>query len=118
MKLDISIENDVTVLAVSGALNRDSVARFKRAVGEALDQQRRDFVIDLSKVVSVDSAGLEILTDLHRQCEEQLGMVRVCGADETMSKIFEMTRLDKQFELHENVAAALGSFAQHAVTRR
>jgi len=112
MKLETSRRADITILDPSGEFNADSVGRFNEAVAEALADQRRDFVIDLAGVTTIDSAGLESLTAVQQQCEEQLGMVRLCGADPTLRKIFEITRLDKVFTLCDTRAEALETFAQ------
>ena len=112
MKLTTSLRGDVTVLAVSGELNADTVNRLNKAVAEAFASQHRDFIVDLGEVTNVDSTGLEALTALQRQCDDQLGMVRFCGADETLQKIFEITRLTKQFALSGDVDEALSAFVQ------
>ena len=112
MKLDVARQGDVTVLAVSGELNADSVGRFRKAVAEAMGRQQRDFLVDLGSVTTIDSAGLEGLTALQRQCEEELGMVRVCRANPTLRKVFELTRLDRQLTLCETTEEALASFGQ------
>ncbi len=112
MKLETSVQGDVTVLSVSGEFDVDSTARFNKAVADALADQRRDFVVDMGEVTRIDSAGLEALTAVQRQCEEQLGMVRLCGADATMRKIFEITRLNKTFTLCDGPEEALASFGQ------
>ena len=111
MKLTSSRQDEVTVLAVSGEFTADSVRQFNESVAQTMARQARDFVVHLAEVTSIDSAGLEALTALQRQCEEQLGMVRFCGPDETLRKLFEITRLDQRFALHETVEEALASFA-------
>ncbi len=111
MKVQTDIRDDVVILHVAGELNADSVGKFKEAVAQAREQAARDFIVELSEVTSADSAGLECLVRLQQECEEQLGMVQFCGADQTLSKIFEMTRLDKRFALHTDVEAAMSSFA-------
>jgi anti-anti-sigma factor len=111
MKLQTSNVGGVTVIAIVGDINADSVGRLNTAVLSAFSAEARDFVIDLGKATSIDSAGLEALTALHRQCEEQLGMVRLAAANVTVRKILEITRLDRQFTLHDDVEDAVGSFA-------
>ena len=112
MKLDSSPEGDVTVMQIGGEFNADAANRFHKAIEEAMSENRRDFVIDLAKVTSIDSAGLELLTALQRRCDEELGMIRIAGADEETRKIFEITRLDQRFELHETIEQACASLVQ------
>lgn len=115
MRLESTIAGDVTVFKIIGELNGDSKSKLNAAVSKAFGEQRRDCVLDLSEVTVVDSAGLEQITAIQRQCEEELGMARVCGADETLRKIFEMTRLNRQFEMFDSVDEALASLAQGQV---
>ena len=112
MRFDSSVEGDVNVLSIGGEFNADATTRFQNAVEEAMSANRRDFVIDLAKITSIDSVGLELLTALQRRCDEELGMVRIAGPDEETRKIFEMTRLDQQFELHDTIEQACESLTQ------
>lgn len=111
MKLQIEREADVTILGVAGEFTADTIARFTEAAESAFAEQRRDFIVDLSEVTMIDSLGLEALTSLQRQCEEQLGMVRLCGVDQTMRKILEITRLDSQLIIVETQEEALSGLA-------
>ena len=56
MRLDTSEQGDVNVLSIGGEFNADSTTRFQNAVEKAMSTNRRDFVIDLAKVTSIDSA--------------------------------------------------------------
>jgi len=112
MKLDSSVQGDVTVLSISGEFDADATMRFNKAVEDAMSANRRDFVIDVAKVTSIDSVGLELLTAIQRRCDEELGMVRISGADKETRKIFEITRLDQRFELHGTIEQACESLTQ------
>lgn len=115
MKVNQEIRGGVCVLGVAGEVVADTAPRFIQAAHDALAAQQRDFIIDLGRVTTIDSAGLEALTLLQRECEEQLGMVRLCTADAVIRKILEMTRLDRVFEIHDDVAAALAAFQEVGV---
>ena len=111
MRLTRSKRGDAAVIALSGELNADSIGPFNDAVRSARGEQMRDFILDLCGVPAIDSAGLEALTGLQRQCEEELGMVQLCCAGPTVLKILEMTRLSQQFTVHETLEQAEASFA-------
>lgn len=111
MKITSSVHQDVAVIGVVGELIAGSVATFRKAVDEATSAGHRDYVINLAETGTIDSAGLEALTALQRQCEEQLGTVRLCGGDETICKILEMTRLDRQLSMHQSLEEALDAFS-------
>lgn len=111
MKLSVRNQGDITIAAVAGELTHDSVARFREVIDQACAAGCRDFVVDLRQMTGVDSAGLEAFTALHRRCEEQLGLVRFCGADPAVSKIFEVTRLDHVLAAFPTIEEALAAFA-------
>lgn len=110
MRIQTTMHGDVTVLALSGELLAENVGKLKAALASLSLSEQRDFVIDLRHVSVADSAGLEMLTALQRQCEERLGMLRLCGADHNIRKVFELTRLDRQFSTHDTLEEALASF--------
>jgi len=111
MKLTMKTEDDLTILNISGELNADTVEKFNQAVLDAFAAKRCDFIVNMEGLTIIDSKGLEAFTALVRQAEEQLGMVKFCGANQTLQKVFEITRLDKQLCLYENIEESLASFS-------
>ena len=64
-------------------------------------------VIDFTAARFVDSRGLEALLWSRGRLGDGIGAVRLAGLDANCRKIVEMTRLDDQFEIHDDVQAAL-----------
>ena len=102
--------NTVGVVALEGDLRGDDVAaELRSAVGDALDADARvsAVVIDFTAARFVDSRGLEALLWSRGRLGGAIGAVRLAALDADCRKIVEMTRLDEQFEIHEDVQAAL-----------
>lgn len=100
----------VCVLAIDGELNFVNVPEFRRQVEQTFDRDGRDFVVDFAEATGIDSAGLEALTRLKRECDERLGLIKLCNLPDTIKKILILTRLEGQFEQHASLDAALGEF--------
>lgn len=111
MKITEEQRGEVTILRLAGELTAETAEAFDRRVRDAFADRRRDFVVDLTKVTRVDSRGLESLTALYRHCEDELGLLRLCGADETFRKIIEITRLDHLLAVYNDVDEATASLA-------
>jgi stage II sporulation protein AA (anti-sigma F factor antagonist) len=109
MKIRTSVQDDVALIAVVGELNVDSLGKLEEAIAEGFDIYMRDFIIDVTGVTSVDSPALEVLTALHRRCEENLGMLRLCGASASLRKVLEVTRLDRVLVVTHNTDEAMAS---------
>lgn len=114
MGTKLAQKGEVNVLAVEGELVAETVGEFRRLVEQCRQRDGRDFVVDLHAARTVDSAGLEALTALQRECEERLGLLRFCGVNQTIGKILEMTRLDRRFDCCRNLPAALAAMRSGA----
>ncbi len=110
MSVTATKDGNVCVLAVDGELIGANVKKFRDLVRQAVAGDSNDFVVDLSKITGIDSEGLEALTWLKRERDEELGMVKLCHQSDPMKKILEMTRLNRQFEQYEFLDEALKSF--------
>lgn len=59
------------------------------------------FVVDLSKVDYMDSTGLGMLVFVRRQVVQKGGTLKLVGLHGLVKELFEMTHLDKQFQLQQ-----------------
>ncbi|HNO77487.1 MAG TPA: STAS domain-containing protein [Phycisphaerae bacterium] len=106
-----TMHDNVCVLAVEGELNKSTVDQFRELVDQAVVGDIRDFVVDFADCTGVDSVGLEALTQLHRECQERLGMCKLCTLSEPIEKVMEVTRLDKQLDLCVTLDEAMTSLS-------
>ncbi|MFO0973515.1 MAG: STAS domain-containing protein [Phycisphaerae bacterium] len=102
---------DVTVLTVKGELTTDTLGDFIEQRDGALAASRCKLVVDCAALEALDSAGLEALCGLRQACEQLAGTVKVCALDAVGRKVFEITRLDRKFELFDDLDSAVRSFA-------
>jgi anti-anti-sigma factor len=111
MSTTVTDYGPVTVLTIKEELVGEAVEDFSGSASRCLDKHKYNIVLDCSSLGGLDSTGLEALVDLQEKCEEECGSVRLCGLDETCSKILEITRLARRFEIFENLESAVKSFA-------
>ncbi len=109
MKLSHQDYAHVTVLTLSGDYTVEDVEPFNRAVAERLDAGVRDFVVDCEHLEFVDSAALESFLRLRDRAAEKSGRLRLVKSDVNILKILEITRLDRAFQSHDSLEAAVKS---------
>ncbi|MFN3168516.1 MAG: STAS domain-containing protein [Phycisphaeraceae bacterium] len=109
MKLSYEDKGPVTVLAIKGDLSVEETDRFQRETLQRMEEDVRDFVLDLASLDFIDSSGLETLLWLQDKCQELLGQVRLAACPEHISKVLEVTRLAGRFDCHPDVPAAVKS---------
>lgn len=111
MPVNVAQYNNVAVLAVKEELTGEAVPGFVQAAQKCLADGQCQIVVDGTHLEGLDSSGLEALVDLQNQCEERLGTVKLCHFDAVCSKILEITRLSRRFEMFDDLESAVKSFA-------
>ena len=110
MKIESQQQNDFTILQLQGEFTVESLKSFEEAVSNALAGGAAGIVLDMSKVILLDSASLEQLIELNERCREQTRQLKLAGLDETCQKILEITRLLPQLDTYEELTEAVKSF--------
>ncbi|MCE2966208.1 MAG: STAS domain-containing protein [Phycisphaerales bacterium] len=100
----------VTVLKPEGPLIGAGAGEFASHAQEVLRESLGRFVVDASAISHVDSAGLEALVDTTRTLSDSGQSLRLCGANETLREVLDLTDLSGLFEHYEDVGTAVRSF--------
>lgn len=109
MKFSYEDHDRISVLRLSGELTADQADAFRRAVQDRFDSGIRDIVLDIEYMHLIDSAGLELLLWLMETVANRSGHLRLVKPDETVRKIFEITRLQRRFNVHDSIESAAKS---------
>jgi len=110
MSINVSQYEHVTVLTTKEDLAGEAVDALRHKFDKCLEEGRCHLVVDCTAIDAIDSAGLEALLAAQHRCEDALGVVKLCGLDETCAKILEITRLNRRFEVFDNLESAVKSF--------
>ena len=106
----LSREGKVAILKVDGRLNLGAaVDEFRARWTEALSSGASAIIVDLTNVTMVDSSGIGNIIRCHSAIRGTGGKLQVAGANHTVQQAFRLTRLDKVFEFHPDLASALSS---------
>lgn len=81
------------------------------AVVEALEDAQKagfkDAVVNLNQVNFMDSTALAALVQGMKRCRQAGGDLHLCCLQQPVRIIFELTRLDKAFDIYETESEAL-----------
>jgi anti-anti-sigma factor len=97
---------EVRTLALSGRLDTDTSADLELAVQDLLDAGASQFVIDLTGVGYVSSAGLRVLLMLGKKVDGKGGL-RLSGLNPTVRQVFDVAGFTQLFAIYANRDAAL-----------
>lgn len=110
MQISEHRQGAVTVLKPHGPLCALDAEEFKLRVRDVLDKSLGRFVIDASEIAFVDSRGLEVLKETTDELSGSGQALRVCGANETVREVLELTDMADDFEHFSDVNGAVRSF--------
>jgi len=98
------------VVRPTGAIDHDSAEAFQENLTAALEQLTETdgpLVIDFSGVDYMSSVGLRVLMRVSKTAKTKSVQLAVANLNETMVEIFQISRFDKLFPLHDSVDAAI-----------
>jgi anti-sigma B factor antagonist len=104
-------QGDVSVLVLSGELTLDDGdIAFGRYVDQMIEAGRRQFVIDLSGVNYIDSAGVGMLVAESKRVTQNGGAMRLARLTARSHHLLAMLKLKFVFEVYDDVDTAVRSF--------
>jgi anti-sigma B factor antagonist len=115
MDFDIATErtsDGVFVIALSGEVDLYTAPEFKQQLIEAVDEGAKHVVIDLSETTFIDSTTLGVLVGGVRRLREHDGDLSLVCSDRNITKIFEITGLDRVFSIAPSRDEALARLSQ------
>jgi anti-sigma B factor antagonist len=106
---DVSTANlgDLTVVTVIGEADLESAPQLRTALATAIDGGARRVLADLSATTFIDSTTLGVLLGAVKRLRPDDGELVVCCTDPNVSRVFEITLLDKVVTIVDSVEAGL-----------
>ncbi|MHC4910777.1 MAG: STAS domain-containing protein [Planctomycetota bacterium] len=110
MKIDMHEMAGVKVVRVEGKLDTNTTPEAELRLNEAVDQGASKILIDFENLDFVSSAGLRILLSTAKKLSARSGALRVCGLNETVRDIFDMSGFSTLLRVFDNEQDALADF--------
>lgn len=107
MKIDAEQHGQVTVLTPRGPLIGSDVDQLQRQLAKTMAEGAGPIVLDASTVAFLDSHGLEVLVDTTEQLIRSGGALKLCGANDIVREVLDLTDLAPLFEQFDDVDAAI-----------
>ena len=99
----------VVVVQLQGELDIDSARQFKTAVFTGIAEGATRVIVDLGEVIFVDSTALGVVASGVRSIDAQGGTLDIVCGDENITRLFEITGLDRVLQIYGSRAEALAA---------
>jgi anti-sigma B factor antagonist len=110
MEISTREKGKVLVFDIRGDLDAKSATVLKDRINEKITEGKAMILINLTDVPYMDSAGLGVLVSGLKNANRLSGDLRIWGLQDEVKSIFELTRLNKVFQIFEDENSALVSF--------
>lgn len=110
MQISSETINDVQVARFDGNLDTNTSADAQDFLNSAIDEGATKIVVSFEKVDFVSSAGLRVLLATAKRLGGSGGALRVCGLNETVTEIFEISGFSTILNVFPSEADALADF--------
>lgn len=110
MAVRIDIKNNLTVCHIDGEIDINSSPAIKKSFDKLISQKTSRIVINLSRVTYVDSSGLATLVEILKNMRSYGGKMRLACMSPKIKSLFEITKLEKLFEILADEETAITNF--------
>jgi len=114
MNFDIKTEqlnSEAYVISLSGEVDLYTAPEFKQQLLDVIGQGGKEVVVDFTNTTFIDSTTLGVLVGGVKRLRTNDGRLSLVCSDRNITKIFEITGLDKVFEIYatrDEAISALG----------
>ena len=111
MELKERIEGGALIVKVlEKRFAADVPAKFKEDMADRVEKGNNRIVLDISAVEFIDSAGLAALVYTLKLLQQKDKFL-ICGAQGPVKNVFELTRMDKVFQMYADEKAAIAALS-------
>ena len=110
MNFDIKTEqlgDHAFVIALAGEVDLYTAPEFKQQLLDVIGQGAKDVVVDFSDTTFIDSTTLGVLVGGVKRLRANDGQLSLVCSDRNITKIFEITGLDRVFTIYPTRDEAL-----------
>ena len=110
MQINMEEENGIAVFRMSGDIDINTSPDLKKSFDSAISGKKDKIVINLKEVSYVDSSGLATLVEILKNMRAYGGKLKLASLSDKVRGLFEITKLDKLFDIVPDEESAVSSF--------
>ena len=112
MKSEIRDHGDVRVISLSGKITIGSGdVKIRELIDSSLEEGKKNIVLDLAGVSSIDSSGIGELVACYTTVAKQEGQLKLLRMSPKINDIMQVTQLITVFDVFDDEQEALASFS-------
>ncbi|MFH1655101.1 MAG: STAS domain-containing protein [Candidatus Omnitrophota bacterium] len=110
MQISEKDANGVTILEVEGDIDLNSSPTMREKFDELIKNNISKIIINFQDVSYIDSSGLATVIEMLQRLKKSQGQLRLSNLSEKLKNLFEITKIDKLFQMYSSEEDALKDF--------
>ena len=110
MQVNSRKQGDILICAISGDIDINTSPDIRKEFEKMSKEQAKKIVLNLDKVSYIDSSGLATLVEALKRVREYGGRIKLTNLSGKVKSLFEITRLEKLFDISNTEEDALKTF--------
>ena len=110
MQIKIDDKAEVKICHAEGDIDINTSPQVKKAFDRLIQSKSQKVVINLQKVGYIDSSGLATLVEILKNFRGFGGRLKLCNLSNKVKSLFEITKLEKLFDIVETEEEAVKGF--------
>jgi len=107
LELEVIKKNNVSILKIKGDVDLYSSPLVRKEILAILTKSNKNLLVDLEDVFYMDSSGVATLVEALQLTNRKGGKLRLFNLSRAIQDVFELSRLDKVFEICKDEERAL-----------
>jgi anti-sigma B factor antagonist len=110
MQIRFEDKDGVRICTVEGDIDINTSPQVKKSFDKVLKDKSGKVLINLQKVEYVDSSGLATIVEIFKNLKVYGGKLKLSNLSNKVRSLFEITKLEKLFDISDSQDEALKSF--------
>jgi anti-sigma B factor antagonist len=110
MQIKFEEKDGVKVCVAEGDIDINTSPQVKKMFEKVIKDKSDKVLINLQKVVYIDSSGLATLVEILKNVKSYGGKIKLTNLSNKVRSLFEITKLEKLFDIADSQDEALKNF--------
>jgi len=109
-EINISQQEDIHILHISGYLDAHTVPRFEEAIQKLVKAQHYKIIVNMEKLDYISSAGLGVFMGFIEEIRENGGDIKLCRLSAKVFRVFDLLGFPTLFDIVDSQQEAVERF--------
>jgi anti-sigma B factor antagonist len=110
MEVRVTENGSVKIVEVEGEVDLYSSPQLRKILLDLTKDEPNAILVDLGLVKYMDSSGIATMVEALQQTRKNSGKLKLANLRDAVRDVFELSRLDKVFDIYPTINDAMSAF--------